>query len=264
MRGGRQSARAEKFDQSYVTIVCIAAFTPIATSRIWISLMPLPAPESVKAVIFDHDGTLVDSETHHYRHWCQVLAGHGVDFTEAEYIAAHAGLPSRVNAVNIARAHGLKVDPRHLSDAKEAVTRAAQRDSGFPLMPGVREALDRCTDAGLALAVASGAPLHLVHASLTRHGLSHFFRAVVSGDQVPRNKPAPDVYQRALAELNCAPGESLAVEDTENGLRAALAAGMTCVVVKNRYSAHHDFSGAAAVFESMEPLLAWMARRNPG
>jgi HAD superfamily hydrolase (TIGR01509 family) len=111
-------------------------------------------------------------------------------------------------------------------------------------MPGVPEVLGRLRADGYPLALASSAELRVIHANLAALALAPLFAAVVSGTQVARGKPAPDVFVAAAERLAVPPGGCLVVEDSRNGLLAAKAAGMRCAVVPCAHTRHQDFREA--------------------
>ena len=216
---------------------------------------------AIHAILFDHDGTLVDSETIHCRMWTQVLQSHGVVFSEALYKAHHAGVPTAANAVDIVARFGLPVAADELARAKDAAVTAYLARDVFPLMPGALEAIAFFRRAGLRQAVVTGARRHGVESSLRGHGLAGSFSTVVSADDVPRSKPAPDCYQLALERLGLQPHECVAIEDTEHGVEAAHSAGIDCVAVPHGLSEHHDFGRATAVLRDLYEAVEWITRR---
>jgi HAD superfamily hydrolase (TIGR01509 family) len=216
------------------------------------------------AVVFDVDGTLVDSERD----------GHRVAFNDA--FAAN-GLPYRWDIDEYGRLLDITGGQRRLTaflegrgyDAPAATALAArlhrdktQRMRAFVVhgvispRPGVRELLSELTAAGVTLGVATTGSRDWVEPLLTRLFGRGVFAVVVTGSEVPALKPDPAVYTEALGRLGVPAGRALAVEDSGNGLRAALAAGLGCVVVTNQYTRGQDFSGAAAVYPGFVSCLA--------
>jgi len=218
------------------------------------SAMPL------RAVLFDHDGTLVDSEPVHHRLWNGVLAAYGVAVAEADYQLRYAGLPCRANAEDLVRRFGLAVAPEALAEAKNAATRAFLARAAFPLMPGVPEAVEELDRLGLKLGVVTGANGHGVRRTLGAYGLAGRFAVVVTCDDVARSKPAPDCYLLAARKLGLDPGDCVALEDTGHGLQAAHGAGMPCLALPTPMSRHHDFSQALAVLDGLPAAVAHLRR----
>lgn len=127
-------------------------------------------------------------------------------------------------------------------------------EGGIPLRPGVRRLLEEARAAGLTLAVATTTTPDNVTA-LLRHSLAEdgpdWFAVIAAGDIVPAKKPAPDIYVWALEKLGLAPEECLAFEDSRNGIRASLGAGLRTLVTVNDYTRDDDFSGALAVLSDL-------------
>ncbi|MDO3381410.1 HAD family hydrolase [Gilvimarinus algae] len=215
----------------------------------------------IKGVIFDHDGTLVDSERKHYGLWVDLLAEFGVEFPEEEYKAHLAGVPTHFNAEYLVQRYNLPISAETLFNKRENATRASLGLTACPLIPGARECVEWVVARGLQTAIATGASLAEVKPTLEQHELGRYFAIVASRDQVARAKPAPDVYQYALDQLGLNADECIAIEDSATGLTSALACGLECIVVENDYSKGHDFTGAAAVFEDMSAAQRWLDTR---
>lgn len=215
----------------------------------------------IKAIFFDHDGTLVDSEPIHYQLWRDVVAAHGVALAEALYRDCYAGIPTADNAVDLVARFAIDATPESLADAKNQATRRFLAQHAFPLMPGVSDLVPWCHGAGLRLAIVTGAGHDGVQSTLRQHSLGDFFETVVSGDDVAHSKPAPDCYLLAVRRLGLLPSECVAIEDTEHGVNAAAAAGVACLAVPNAMSRQHDFSRATAVFNDLAAAAAWLRRQ---
>jgi HAD superfamily hydrolase (TIGR01509 family) len=186
-------------------------------------------PNALNAILFDHDGTLVDSEPVHYHCWQEILAPWGASFSLEHYNQQLNGMPSLQSARWIVNFCQLPISPAELYSLKQARVDAYLVQQPFPLMPGAYELVAFCADKGLKLAVASGAGRHEIQRSLHAHGLDRFIRHIASKDDVVNNKPAPDVYRLAMEKLAETPAHCWAVEDSTSGQQAALAAGVTCL-----------------------------------
>jgi HAD superfamily hydrolase (TIGR01509 family) len=215
-------------------------------------------PPRFKAVLFDHDGTLVASEELHFAHWQQVLARYGATLTESLYQQLYAGMPSVDNAHDAVKRFGLSVDPAALSEQKNEATRAYLESAAFPLMPDVAVSIARCQAAGLRLGVVTGARGFMAAATLRSHAMAPAFETVVSADDVVHNKPAPDGYLLALQRMGLQAHEAVALEDTEHGVAAATAAGLACVAIPTPMSASHDFRAATIVQPTMVGAVKWL------
>jgi HAD superfamily hydrolase (TIGR01509 family) len=215
-----------------------------------------------KAILFDHDGTLVDSEGIHHSLWRQILPEYNINLLEAEYIKYFVGVPCLPSAIALVERHALAVTAQKLAHQKETLTSAYLSDKAFPLMPGASEALALTKALGLQLGVVTGAGSDGICATLREYGWTDKFDTVVTGSDVANSKPAPDVYQLALAKLNLMPDQAVAIEDTATGVKAAKAAGLICLAVPQRHSMNQDFSAADVVVRSIVDAVDWVRNQQ--
>lgn len=220
------------------------------------------------ALIFDCDGVLADTERHgHLPAFNQAFAEFGlpVRWSDAEYAekVLVGGGKERMRTLltpAFVAAAGLPTDEDELAERvaswhrrKTEIYTSIIAGGSIPARPGIRRITERAAEAGWQLAVASTSAEPSVRGVLTHAvgpELADRF-AVFAGDVVARKKPAPDIYQLAVAKLGVEPAEALVIEDSRNGLRAALGAGLTCLVTVSGYTADEDFSGAALVVSSL-------------
>ena len=216
---------------------------------------------TLKAILFDLDGTLVSSEDIHYQLWVEILNGYGIPFSEQEYKRLYAGMPSAANAVDMIKRYALNTDPERLLRAKIHATHAYLAHQSYPLMPHVRETIASFEAQGLILAIVTGADGISVMSNVHAHDLQRVFATIVSGDDVVHNKPAPDCYLLAMSQLGLRSDECVAIEDSEHGVMAASQAGVACLAIPNAMSVDHDFSRATAVLSSLQDAQDWVAQR---
>lgn len=225
-----------------------------------------------RAILFDVDGTLADTERDGHRvafnlafadagldwDWSIPLYGELLSVTGGgarirHYIEAH--LPDfRTPDEHRAALHSPQMDAfiAMLHKSKTAHYTRLVREQGLPLRPGVRRLIDEATAAGVPMAIATTTTRANVDALLDRNGLAQdLFVVIGAADVVPVLKPAPDVFLYALKHLGLPAAACLAVEDSSNGLRASLAAGLPTLVTVNEYTRGHDFSGAALVVDGL-------------
>ena len=213
-------------------------------------MTPVPA---LRALVFDFDGLILDTETPEFRAWQEVFAAHGAELTTGDWAHVIGSMDHGWDAAaEIGRRTGLAVDAARVRAAWKA--RQVELLALETVRPGVVGLLKEAALRGLGLGVASSSPRWWVEGNLTRLGLLDSFSAVATGDEVPRTKPDPAVYQLAVSRLGVPPEAALALEDSPNGVRAALAAGLRCVAVPNEVSRHLDLSAADAVLDSLAEL----------
>ncbi len=215
----------------------------------------------IQAILFDHDGTLVDSESTHLELWRRAIAPYGGYITDEEYWRLLLGVPAEQNAALLIQLRGLAADAATLVSAKLAHTDRFLAQGCFAQMPQADRVV-RALAAQLRLGLVSGSQRRCVEASLRGHGWEALFEQVVTGDEVRRNKPHPDSYLRALALMQLEAADCLAIEDTQSGVRAAAAAGLATIAIRNRHSASHDFSAAAVEVPDLPAALDWIEQQR--
>lgn len=214
-------------------------------------------PDGLEAIVFDVDGTLVDSERDGHRvafnrafeeaglddRWDVELYGELLEITGGDRrIKAYferRGVPADEAADLAHRLHPRKT---------EIFTEMA-RNGDFEPRPGVRELLSGLEEAGVRLAVATTGTGAWVHPLLERLFGPERFEVVVTADEAPVRKPDPSAHLLAVERLGVAPARAPAIEDSLNGLRAAKSAGLACVIVVNDYTREQDFGDADLVLD---------------
>jgi HAD superfamily hydrolase (TIGR01509 family) len=182
-----------------------------------------------QAVIFDMDGLLVDSEPVWEITEQAMLAARGRQ-PDPEIRKTLIGLRMRDFWLGMSSAYELSDSIEVLSD--EIVARMTELiAAGVEARPGARELLDYLYARQIPCAIASSSPMPIIDATVTAQGWDRYFQMRVSGDEVTHGKPAPDIYLEAARRLGFAPAACLALEDSPNGARAAVAAGMICYAV---------------------------------
>ena len=210
--------------------------------------------EPIKAVVFDMDGVLVDTE-HVWDEVREQLAHERGGAYGPEAQRAMMGMSSTEWSRYMHDVVGLREPPDEIN--AEVVQRMLERyRADLPVIAGAAEAVRRLADAGLVLAVASSSNRPLIDTVLETAGIAGSFATTVSSEEVPRGKPAPDVYLEAARRLGITPGSCTAIEDSSNGLRSAHAAGMRVIAYPNRHypPAPDALALAAVVVDSLDEL----------
>lgn len=214
-----------------------------------------------KALVFDFDGIITDTEPVHMEAWQGVLEPLGVFIEEEEFKTQYVGLNDRdfLDVVSKNHKHYFEDAERmDLIERKSAATiELLQKE--IPLLPGVREFIEGASD-GHLMAICSGANRGEIEFILKHLKWTEVFAPIVASDSVTRGKPDPEGYIRALEGLNERAGtvvladEALAIEDSPKGIAAAKAAGLRCLAVKNSFSSS-DLSEADWVVDSLAEVV---------
>jgi HAD superfamily hydrolase (TIGR01509 family) len=214
------------------------------------------------AVVFDVDGTIADTERHGHRVAFNLAFERlGLPYTweEDEYglLLATPGGEHRLRGYLVARGVDEPDCSRlaaELHRTKQEIFLDLMRQGAAPLRPGIEQLIDDLTGAGVKLGVATTAGRTWVGellATLLGSRRAAAFEVVITGEDVTRRKPDPEVYLLALKGLGCPAGASVAVEDSAAGVAAARAAGLACLAFRNGYTAEHDFGLADLVVDSL-------------
>jgi beta-phosphoglucomutase len=206
----------------------------------------------IRAIVFDFDGVLADSEPLHLAAYQEIFNDLGVTLTREDYYENFLGYDDEGVFRFMAQRQGWEVDEpaiERLIGQKAHVFEEiiSKRDV---LYPGAGAAVRRLA-AAFPLGIASGALKHEIRTILERAGLATFFRFIVSAEDTPESKPAPDPYVRAASLHGLAAGECVAIEDSRWGIISAKSAGMKCVAITNTYPAS-ELAPADAVIGSLE------------
>ncbi len=207
------------------------------------------------AVLFDFDGVLVDTEWAIYQAWLRTFQAHGHDLPLDIYThCIGSDFATWSPKTHLEDLSGLAFDWHDL-DARRQTEIMAELENAGP-MHGVIDLLEILNAQKIPCAVVSSSSHHWVDGWLEKLDLTRYFQTVVCRGDAPRIKPAPDLYLEGAKRLNLAPADCLVIEDSLNGVKSAIAAGMPVWAVPNRVTDCLDFSGANQVFTSMEKLAA--------
>lgn len=223
----------------------------------------------IKALIFDVDGTLADTETVHLEafnhafrqegldwHWDLPLYTRLLEISGGKERIAHYWRSVEPERTELA-AGALDATIARLHEIKTAYYENAVNQGAVTLRPGVLALMNEARSQGLQLAIATTtSPVNI--AALLRSAIgadwrSHFL-AIGDASNAPVKKPHPQVYLKVLADMNLPAAQCVAFEDSANGLKAATAAGLATVVTPNGFTAHHDFSGALRVVPDLSQV----------
>ena len=237
---------------------------------------------TIKAIIFDVDGTLADTEDAHRISFNKVFAENHLDWNwdVALYdkLLKVTGGKERIKHFvetclpDFRKPADYENFVKNLHLVKTGHYTAMLREGHIPMRPGIRQLISDARQAGITLAIATTTSPENV-STLLQQGLGvdseSWFAVIGCGDIVPHKKPAPDIYHWVLGKLDLSAADCIALEDSENGLRSSLAAGIKTFTTTNHYTRNQDFTGAAAVFDDLSDLsrfyrITGLALSKPG
>lgn len=209
----------------------------------------------IQAVLFDMDGVLVDSEPIYFEIERSSFLHFGASVDEEEH-HGYVGITLETMWRRVLDKHRIHAGLEQvLSHHKEMVLTALARHERLEAMPDVECLLRYLQERQVPLAVASSSPRALIEIIMERTGLGKYFDVVVSGEEVDRGKPAPDIFLRAAGLLNAEPASCLVIEDSRNGVQAAKSAGMRCIGFRNPGSGNQDLAMADVLITAYGELL---------
>jgi HAD superfamily hydrolase (TIGR01509 family) len=217
-----------------------------------------------KALIFDIDGTMAETEELHRSAFNEAFVQVGLDWHWGRRIYRDLlrvpGGKERIRAFDQMRRSGPPIADKAIAELHQIKTErfaALMAAASCPLRPGVHALLDAARARGQKLAIATTTTRVNIDALLDStlgEGWESMFAAVVAADDVSRKKPAPDAYMEVLSQLDLPAGECLAFEDSRNGMLSAVRAGIPCIVTRSIYFSDDDFTGALAVVDELTEL----------
>lgn len=218
--------------------------------------------KELKALLFDVDGTLADTEDGHLSAFNHTFAECGLDWSWSETLydellsvtGGRERIKFFIDHYSPAFEHPEDLDAyiRLMHKTKTDYFVRLLAEGGIPLRPGVKRLILEARQQGVRLAISTTTTPANVEALLVNAmdpDAMSWFEVVAAGDMVKSKKPAPDVYLYTLDKLGLEPDECMALEDSENGIRSSQAAGIKTIIATNKYTRGHDFSGAAIVLD---------------
>ena len=215
-----------------------------------------------KAIVFDVDGVLLDTEVMICRGWKEVSTRMGRPQVGQHYMD-FVGQSRKDIVDRIHRDFGADFDGLEFLERVTDFCVAHWESEGLPFKPGLLEILDYLEEKQVPMALATSTRSSRTKRRMEITGLGHYFQAIVTGDMVPHSKPHPDIYLTACERLGVAPADAIAVEDAPNGIRSAYDAGMQVVMVPDQVPYRPELEPMLlACLPSLTALRDYLAARE--
>ena len=207
----------------------------------------------LKAIIFDMDGVLIDSEPVHLEANKRLMEKLGLKF-DKDYYMQFIGSTTEYMWDKMKKDYGIVLSPDELMTISDDFVKEINGDNGYPVMEGASELIHKLHEAGLKLAVASSSGMKRIISSVKKLNVSEEINCVVSGQDLRKPKPEPDIFLKTAEELGVLPEECIVIEDSLNGMKAAKNAGMICVMYENQSLGVQDSSYADYILQSFNGI----------
>ena len=206
----------------------------------------------IRAIVFDFDGLILDTEEPVYRSWLEVYQAHGEELPFERWVQIVGSTTTGFHPQHHLEERLGRSLPKEVLDRR--IVRRTELVLAQKLLPGVVQHIDQAKALGLKLGVASSSTAEWVRGHLARLGILEKFDCVRCRDDVANAKPEPDLYIAVLDCLGVAASEAIAIEDSPNGIAAARRAGLRCVAIPNSITAKLDLSGADVLLSSLAEI----------
>ena len=207
----------------------------------------------MKAVIFDMDGVIIDSEPIHFEVDMQTMKDLGCNIS-VEELEKYVGTTNEYMLTDIKKNYNISTSIEEIISYKVEMTKSKIIQSDLEPIEGIKELLSRLKNKNIPAAIASSSPRDFIDIVISKFKLQDYFKYIVSGEEVANGKPAPDVYIETAKKLGLSPKDCTVIEDSKNGVLAAKTAGMKCIGFQNSNSGNQDLSKADAIVKSITEI----------
>ncbi len=206
-----------------------------------------------KAMLFDMDGVLVDSEPIHFAGRHATLARYGIEITDEE-LTNYTGILSEAFLADISKKRGVNIPLDEASKFAKIDFKNALDSFEVKPIEGIIELLQNLQNKNVSMAIASSSPPELIETFVTRLNIKDYFEAFISGRQVEKSKPAPDIYIEAAKAVGNVPTDCVVLEDSHNGIIAGHSAHCYCIGFRSPHSGNQDLSLANEIVNSISEI----------
>jgi HAD superfamily hydrolase (TIGR01509 family) len=216
----------------------------------------------IKAIIFDFDGTLVDSEHFHFNCWNEVLKSHKLELSYNYYIKHYAGTPTPLNAKVLVEKYKLSITSKKLSDRKEKITEKRLKKEDIKFMPNAINTLEYFYKLKIPMFLVTGSVRSDVNFILEKTGIKKYFKFCITRSEVKRSKPHPESYLKAVEQSNFNSKDFLVFEDTKNGVESAKLSCLTCFAIQEMKEMHKKLKRADKIFENFDKAILYLEKEG--
>lgn len=216
----------------------------------------------IKAIIFDFDGTLVDSERFHFNCWNEVLKTYNIELSYKDYTEHCAGTPTPLTAKAFVKTYRLNITPKELSDLKEAITAKRLRKEDIKFMPNAINTLEYFHKLKMPMFLVTGSVRNDVDYILEKSGIKKYFNFSITRSEVENSKPHPESYLKTIEKSNLKRKDILVFEDTKNGVESAKLSGLTCFAIQEMKKIHKKLTLADKIFENLDEAILYLEKED--
>lgn len=207
----------------------------------------------MKAVIFDMDGVIIDSEPIHFEVDMQTMRDLGFNISSEE-LEKYVGTTNEYMFTDLKNRYNINQSIEEIINYKVEIAKNKVIESDLEPIEGIKELLLDLKNKNISTAIASSSPRNFIDVVVSKFNLRDYFNFIVSGEEVDNGKPAPDIYIETAKKLGLHPEECTVIEDSRNGVLAAKAAGMKCIGFQNVNSGNQDLSKADNIVKSITEI----------
>ncbi len=207
----------------------------------------------MKAMLFDMDGVLVDSEPIHFAGRKRTLKRYGLEITDEE-LSHYTGILAKPFLRDIAEKRGVNIPIDEAAEFVPVDFKTEFDKSDIKPIDGIKNLLENLAAKNIPMAIASSSSPQLIREFVKRLEIEKYFTALVSGHEVKQSKPAPDIYLKAAESVKVAPAECVVLEDSRSGILAGKAAGMYCIGFISPHSGNQDLSQADIIVKKISDI----------